>query len=350
MGILGPAIAFNLPADVTFTNPSDNVGQVAAALHNQDVVAGWGVGLGAGGGFSLLQQFYLPESWFSPWKLAWKTAVDLNVQVNVDIINVLRFLILRLINSRYNLAETTGITKQVFEKFLRDSTFAPSPFSFWGNSGGFGPNTTTTATPQWVIPIDFFSFIPTLKTFNQLASKIKCGFQLGTQFAVQMPVTLSLDSFDVTGGQKDSSKIVRYGPITYDNSTAKASGAPFFVGSTVTRFTTNVTYRTSFTVALQFFMGFTICKLISEAVTTRGLDLLQLLHIPRPGTGPIPGSVSANPQNNCVLIPQMTMSFMSSELYPAYNLPLNAVVTDLPAREQSICPTPGKVSKLRRST
>ena len=332
MGVLGPAIAFNLPADVTFTNPSDNVGQVAAALHNQDVVAGWGIGLGAGAGFSLLQQFYLPINWYSPWKLAWQEACNLNVQFNIDIINVLLFLILRLINSRYTLAESVGATKEGFNKYLATLAITASPFSFWGNSGGFGPNTTTTATPQWVIPIDFFSFVPALKTFNEFASKIKCSFQLGTQFAVMMPVTLSLDSFDVTGGQKDSSKIVRYGPITYDNSTAKASGAPFNIGSTVTRFTTNVTYSTSFTVALQFFMHATIVKLIDKAVTTRGLDLLDLLHIPRPTTGPIPGSVSANPQKNCVLIPQMTMSFMTSELDPAYPLPLNTVVTDLPAK------------------
>jgi hypothetical protein len=79
-------------------------------------------------------------------------------------------------------------------------------------------------------------------------------------------------------------------------------------------------------------MHATIVKLIDKAVTTQGLDLLELMHIPRPTTGPISGSVSASPQKNCVLIPQMTMSFMSSELDPHYNLPLNTVVTDLPAK------------------
>ncbi len=332
MGVLGPAVAFNLPANVKFENPTPNQGQVAATLHNQNVVAGFGIGLGAGAGFSLLQQFYLPEKWFSPWKLAWKTAVDLNVQFNVDIITVLLFLILKLIGAKsYYLAQTSGTSREIFQKYLRNSIIAPSPFSFWGNSAGFGPNTTTTATPQWVLPINFFSFVPILKTFNELASKIKCSFQLGTQFVVMMPVTLSLDTFDVTGGQKPGG-LQRYGPITYDNTTAKAPGPAFVAGNTVTRFTTNVTYTTSFTIALQFFMEFDICKLISKSVTTQGLDLLELLHYPRPGTGPISGSVSANPQNNCVLIPQMTMSFMSSELDPHYNLPVNTVVTDLPAK------------------
>ncbi len=332
MGVLGPAIAFNLPADVTFTNPTPNQGQVAATLHNQDVVAGWGIGLGAGAGFSLLQQFYLPEKWFSPWKLAWKTAVDLNVQFNIDIINVLLFLFLKLIGDKYNLQKTVGTTKEIFQKYLTNSIVSASPFSFWGNSAGFAEGqTTTTATPKWEIPIDFFSFLPSLKTFNELASKIKCGFQLGTQFAVMMPVTLSLDSFEVSGGQGSGSR-AKYGPITYGNTTAKAAGPAFVPGNTVTRFTTNVSYRTSFTVALQFFMGFNICKVISEAVTTRGIDLLFLFSIPRPTTAPISKSVSANPQNNCVLIPQMTMSFRSSELDPHYHLPVNTVVTDLPAK------------------
>ncbi|MBV8070141.1 MAG: hypothetical protein JO270_09575 [Acidobacteriaceae bacterium] len=334
MGVLGPAIAFNLPADVTFTNPnpSPNEGQVAATLHDQNVVAGFGVGLGAGAGFSLLQQFYLPEKWSSPWKLAWQTVLNLNVQFNVDVITVLLFLILKLIGSKYNLHETVGTTKAKFQKYLSNSIVAASPFNFWGNSAGFGPNRTTTATPRWVLPIDFLSFVPPFKAFNKLANKINCMAQCGTEFVVMMPVTLSLNSFDVTGGGKDPKGVARYEPITYDNTTAKAPGPPFNVGSTVTRFTTNVTYSTSFTIALQFYFELDICKLVSKVVTTQGLDLLELMHIPRPSTGPISGSVSANPQKNCVLIPQMTMSFMTSELDPHYPLPINTVVTDLPAK------------------
>jgi len=331
MGVLGPAIAFDLPANVTFGTPSDP-GLVQATLHNQNVVAGFGVGLGAGAGFSLLQQFYLPESWFSPWKLAWKTALDLNLQFNVDVITVLLFLILKILGTKYNLAKTLGTTEKTFQKYMDNSLVAPSPFNFWGNSAGFGPNPTTTATPQWVLPIDFLSFVPPFEAFTRLANRINTRVQLGTQFVVMMPVTLSLDSFDVTGGQNDPKGIAHYGPITYDNATAKAKGSAFVPGSTVTRLTTNVTYVTSFTIALQFFMQFELCKLISKAVTTQGLDLLQLLGKPRPSTAPISGSVSTNPQNGCILIPQMTMSFMSSELDPGYHLPVNTVVTELAAK------------------
>jgi hypothetical protein len=332
MGVLGPAIAFNLPADVTFANPSPDSGEVAAALYNQNVIAGFGIGLGAGAGFSLLQQFYLPENWYSPWKFAWKTALNLNLQFNVDIIAVLLLLIQKVLGPKFNLAKAVGTTEKNFQKYLKNALVAVSPFTFWGNSAGFGPDSTTTVTPKWVLPIDFLSFVPPFQAFTRLANKINTRVQLGTQFVVMMPVTLALDSFDVTGGQNNPKGVARYGPITYNNTTAKAKGSAFVPGSTVTRLTTNVTYSTSFTIALQFFMQFEICKLISKAITTQGVDLLELLHLPRPGTAPIPGSVSTNPQSGCVLIPQMTMSFMSSELDPAYNLPVNTVVTELAAK------------------
>src|SRR5690242_554972 len=112
MGVLGPAIAFDLPANVTLTNVNGQ-GEVDAALQsNQNVVAGFGCGLAAGAGFSLFQQFYLPEKWYSPWKLAWKTALDLTVQVNIDVIQLLLLLIKALIGIGNYLEKIEGATKE----------------------------------------------------------------------------------------------------------------------------------------------------------------------------------------------------------------------------------------------
>src|SRR5690349_8195089 len=78
MGVLGPAISFQLPANVTLTNLSEG-GQVAATLgSSQQVVAGLVIGIAAGAGFTLTQQLYLPANWYSPWKFTWQTVFNLN--------------------------------------------------------------------------------------------------------------------------------------------------------------------------------------------------------------------------------------------------------------------------------
>ncbi|MBV8867613.1 MAG: hypothetical protein JO210_19595 [Acidobacteriaceae bacterium] len=328
MGVLGPAIAFDLPANVTLNNLDNGQGEIDADLQsNQNVVAGFGFGLAAGAGFSLFQQFYLPEKWYSPWKFAWKTALDLNVQVNVDVIQLLLYLIQALIGIGNYFKKIEGATADKFNKYLVKGTTAAQAFSFWGNGHGFGPNETSTATAKFVLPIDLFSLVPALKEFNRTIGRITGNVEFGTQFTVSMPVTLSLDSFEVTGGQGTGS-IAKYGPITYNNSTAKAKGQAFSTGSKPQRFTTNVSYSTSFTIALGFFLHVTICKVFDEAITTRSLDLLELMHLPRPGTGKITGSVITDLNNRCVLLPQMTMSFVSNP-QSQYHLPANTVVTDI---------------------
>jgi hypothetical protein len=328
MGVLGPAIAFNLPANVSFNNLAPGQGEVNATLSNQDVVAGFGCGLAAGAGFSLLQQFYLPENWFSPWKFAWKTALNLSLDFNIDVVQVLLHLIEILIGRQNKARKILNKTKAKFDKYLQNGRVACQGFSFWGTSAGFGPEKTTTATAKWTLPIDFLSFVPPFYAFTQAASKIRIYAQFGTELTVNMPVTLSLDSFDVTGGLQNPKDIARYGPITYDNSTAKAKGQPFFSGSKPTRLTTNVSYTTSFTITLQFFAKLEICKLFSKAVTTRSFDLLELMRLPRVGTEVIPGSVSTSIESGCVLIPQMTITFISGA-DPQFHLPANTVVTEV---------------------
>src|SRR5262244_3043620 len=86
MGVLGPSIAFDLPAGITLSNLPDGHGQVQATLGSgQEILAGFGCGLAAGAGFSLAQQFYLPDKWYSPWKGSWKDALNLNVEFNIDV-------------------------------------------------------------------------------------------------------------------------------------------------------------------------------------------------------------------------------------------------------------------------
>jgi hypothetical protein len=329
MGVLGPAIAFDLPATVTLSNLTEGQGQVAAALKpNQQMLAGFGFGLAVGAGLSLKQQFYLPDKWYSPWKASWKDALDLSIEFNIDVITILLGLISYLLGKQVEVKKIEAEKAKNFEKYLKNGSAAAQAFSFFGmnNGRGFGPDKSVTATAQFVIPIDFFSFIPILKQFNRLLDKIIARVQFGTQFRVLMPVTLTLDSFDVTNGQ-GTGTTAKYGPITYNNATAVAKGPPFAANAEPKRLTTNVTYTTSFTIALDFCFHIAICKLLDRNIVLYSLDLLDLMRLPKPSVT-VPGSVSTDLRNGCVLLPQMTMTFLSGP-DPHYPLPDNTVVTDI---------------------
>jgi hypothetical protein len=111
MGVLGPAISFELPANVTLTNTVEG-GQVAATLGpNQQMVAGLLIGVAAGAGFTLTQQFYLPERWYSPWKWTWRTVFQLSKDFEVDVLTLLLKLIEKLVNrgvSKGTISKATG--------------------------------------------------------------------------------------------------------------------------------------------------------------------------------------------------------------------------------------------------
>ncbi|MBV8069159.1 MAG: hypothetical protein JO270_04590 [Acidobacteriaceae bacterium] len=331
MGVLGPSIAFDLPASVLLSNLPSGEGQVQATLYSdQEILAGFGCGLAAGAGFSLAQQFYLPDKWYSPWKGSWKNALNLNVEFNIDVIQVLLYLIQALLGSKAEAKKIPADKAKKFDKYLTVGTVAAQAFSFFGGNNGkrFGPDKDVTATAQFVIPIDFFSFIPILKAFNKGLNKIVGSIQFGTQFRVLMPVTLTLDSFEVTSQDKTGKDIsATYKPITYSGSVATAKGPSFPGTADPKRLTTHVTYTTAFTIALEFCFRITICKLLDRNIVLYSLDLLELMRLPRPSVT-VAGSVSTDLLTGCALLPQMTLTFMSGP-DPHYPLPDNTVVTDV---------------------
>jgi hypothetical protein len=315
MGALGPAISFELPATVTLTNlplSEGGGGLVQAALGpNQQVVAGLLIGIAAGAGFTLTQQLYLPQNWYSPWKFTWQTVFQLNESFETDILTLLLTLIEKLIGSGVSKGTISKATGSKLNNYLFYGKLAAQAFAFYDvNDVGFGPNAIAPAAPSITIPIDLVSMIPGLRNFVKALGKLVGQLEFGPQFSVLMPLGLELNDFELRGAQGGQTTAT-YGPISYQGRTAIAKGTEKFT-TTPDRFKTNVTYTARFTVALSFFFKITLCKLYSYQWTSGSLDLLALLNLPIPSSA-VKGSVTTAVQSGCVLIPQMTLNFLSDQ-------------------------------------
>ena len=330
MGVLGPAIAFDLPASVALTNVSGGSGQVAATLSNQQVVAGLLIGIAAGAGFTLTQQLYLPENWYSPWKFTWQQVFELNKSFEVDILSLLFKLIEKLIGLSVSKGTISKATGSKLNRYLNYGKATAEAIEFVDiNNNGFGPNNIVTAAPNLTVPIDLVTAIPELKPFVEGLSRLVGQMEFGPQFTVAMPVDLKLNDFVLRGAQGGASEAT-YGPIRYTGNTAVANGPGFI--NTPGRFTTKVTYTTRFTVALSFFFKISLCKLYSYQWTSGSLDLLALLNLPIPSTE-VTGRVSTQVATGCVLIPQMTLNFVNGFVDPYYGKPPeNTALVGLPVK------------------
>ncbi len=71
---------------------------VAVILTSQQMTAGLEMGFAVGGGISLKQDLYLPSSWYSPWKFAWKNVFDITFQFQIDFLQLLFELISYLLS------------------------------------------------------------------------------------------------------------------------------------------------------------------------------------------------------------------------------------------------------------
>jgi hypothetical protein len=329
MGALGPAISFELPANVTLTNVKEG-GQVAAALGpNQQVVAGLVIGIAAGAGFTLTQQLYLPENWYSPWKFTWQTVFQLNQDFETDILTLLFNLIKLLIGAGVSQGTISKATQSKVNNYLSYGELAAKAFAFYYvNDDGFGPNKIAPAAPSLTIPIDLVSAIPVLKPFVEGLSKLKGEMQFGPQFTVLMPLGLELNNFVLRGAQGGQSEAT-YGPISYTGKTAIAQG-PLGFTTTPDRFKTEVTYTARFTVALSFFFRISLCKLFSYQWTSGSLDLLALLNLPIPSKA-VTGSVTTVVASGCELIPQMALNFNTDVRDPFYPpIEMNTALAGVP--------------------
>lgn len=305
VGFVGPAVAFRFGADVTLANVGSG-GQVTVNMTNQQMVAGLETGLAVGGGISLKQDLYLPSSWYSPWKFAWKTVLDITVQFELDILQLLFEFISYLL--------TTGAA----DGHWQQDTTAPfarlfnslSTFKMLGSTNDeIGRDRSLTATAGFTLPINLVNAFAPLRAFAKALEKIKGQLSFGPALGFGIPVDLGLQSFTVYGGQGPGTT-ANYGSLTYNDNGVVATGpTPFSNTANATKLTTHVSYTSSFTVVLSCSFSISVCKLFSLSLSVPSLDLLNLLGLPKPPLATVDGEVSTDLTSGCVLIPQMTLNF-----------------------------------------
>lgn len=311
MGICGPAVAFLFDnVAVTTSNPNGTSGQLQLTFNNgQQIQAGAFLGCVVGGGFSIEQQLYLPSSWYSPWKFSWQTAFKVSAGFEIDFVAVFFQLIAYLLGKLGD----KGILSQDTANTLGKYVGLPSTFSFVGSSQNSGVSPQLTAEPSLTLPINVLQYVPGLAQFVKGLQKIKGELSFGPSFNIGMPVTLSIDRFDVTGGL-NGANTASYGNLQYSGNQVTASGpVPFDTASQPSRFTTEVTYAAGLSLGLSCHFTLSACKVFNFNYNSPTLDMFRLMSLPAPvanGRGSVSTSVSVPA---CVLEPEMSVSIFDAQ-------------------------------------
>lgn len=322
MGVLGPAVSFKFDnCAVNLLNPASGGGEVNVSLAgSQSMVAGMAIGFVVGAGLQVTQEIYLPDRWYQPWRLSWHKVFDLTLNVELDFIKLLLQLIQYLLGQS---GKDGLIQKDTSDKLTKYMGYAgkaqvAESFKFYAySSSNLGPEKTISANPTQTIPFDLMSCIPSAKAFMRALAQIGGDVQLGPSLSIQMPVTLGLSGFTVNSAT--------YSPVTYNGSTAIATGSERF-SALATKFITNVEYSTGFNVLVSYFFKISLLKVFSISVNTASLNLLDLLGLKIPGSV-VGGSVSTEVETGCILVPKMSMSFVSRT---DVELPANNVLSGIP--------------------
>jgi len=267
-----------------------------------DMVAGMAIAFVVGAGVQLTQEILYPKSWFAPWQLSWNQVFNLTLDVEIDFMGLLILVIQVLLGHKGHMEADTNNKLANFCGYAKDR--AAQSFKFYGYADErLGPAETITATPELVIPWDLMSSFPAAKAFVKALSKIGGNVSFGPTLLVQMPVTLGVTGFTVTGSDGPQ----QYTLDRYEGSTAIATGSSGFT-SPATRFQTNVQYQTGFDLGVSFFFEIGLFKLFSFGFSGPSLSLLSLLGL---NLSPnVENYVATEVATGCILIPKMSMGFV----------------------------------------
>jgi hypothetical protein len=323
LGVVGPAIGFLFdPVTVTTQNQGGQEGQGQVVLDfsgSQTITAQSGlvVGLAFTGGLHLVQEIYLPSSWYSPWKFKWTAVFEKQLTYTVDLCKLLVLLIKYLIGRSRNGAQKGDMRQDpnnTLDKFLNGATS-------WGLmdevNGGFPASQALTPTPHLTIPWNMVSYVPLLAQFAKAMQAIKGDLIVGPTVSVLFPTTLRLNRFTVDGGQGLGTTADYGPPLAYTPTTVTGTG-PRFTSETPSRLTTRVTYQTQVGVLLSCVFQVSAAKIFSFGVNTPSLDLFRLMRLPQPTLGTINNAVSSQLSDPpVVLVPQLKLSLFNPNGNPA---------------------------------
>jgi len=310
MGICGPAVAFLFNnVTVATSNPNGSSGQLLLTFNNgQQIQAGGFVGCVVGGVLSIEQQLYLPSSWHSPWKFSWQTAFKVSKSFEIDFVELFAELISYLLNKQGGKGILSRDTSNMLSRYISGL----STFSFVGASQNSGVSRQVTAEPILALPINILQYIPGVGQVLKALEKIKGEVSFGPSFNIGMPVTLSIDRFEVTGGLRGAST-ASYGSLQYSGNQIRATGpVPFDTESQPSRFATEVTYAPGLSLGLSCHFSLSACKVFNFNCNSPSLDMFRLMSLPAPvhtGRGSVSTSVSVPA---CVLEPQMSVTVFNA--------------------------------------
>jgi hypothetical protein len=303
-GICGPAVAFlSRNVDVLRANSSGK-GRLTLTFNEGLVMeAGMFAGCAAGAGLNLALEVYNPDPWYKPWSVGWRDAFRADVKAEVDILELLYYLIAR--SSKGSFARDS---QNRLKNLGPASTFLLVDSE--GSSSTVQPNLR--AAPEIILPINLANYFPPLAAINVALSKIGGGLCVGPALNLQFPVTFNFDHFTVVGGLEGDAKTADYENVKYHGNQVSATGdTSFNTGVKPSRVTTHVSYYTSFTLIISFHFSVTLAKFFNFEVNVPALDLTYLLF----GTPEsdrsvrMSGSVSTGVAGGCVLAPNMTLTF-----------------------------------------
>lgn len=306
MGICGPAVAFLFDnVTVATSNPNGTSGQLQLTFNNgQQIQAGGFIGCVVGGGVSIEQQLYLPSSYYSPWKFSWQTVFKFSLAFQIDFLALFVQLITYLLSKQGG----KGVLSQDPDNTLSKYVSGLSTFSFVGASQNSGVSRQLRAEPVFTLPINILQYVPGLAQFLQALQKIKGELSFGPSFSIGMPVTLSIDRFDVRGGLAGADT-ASYDNLQYSGNQITATGpVPFNTGSSPSRLTTAVSYASGLSLGLSCHFNLTVCKLFSINFNSATLDMFRLMSLPAivpSRTGSVSTFVSVPA---CLLEPEMSVA------------------------------------------
>ena len=318
LGVAGPSIAFLFdPVAVTARNQG-GTGKVDLDFSNtQEVTAQSGVmaGVGFTANIHIVQELYLPSSWYSPWRFKWTSVLDKKLTFNIDLLQMLVMLITYLIGRGSGNGTQRGAiqkdTADTLKKLLNGQT---TWRLFDAVNGGFPASRSLSPAPRMTIPWNMASYVPVLAQFAKFLQALKGDLFLGPTLSIQFPTTLEMDYLTVANGQGQNTT-EDYKQLDYTSTTITASGKPFTPGATPSRLTTHVKYQTRLGVLLSCVFNISVAKIFSVGVNTPSLDLLRLLRLPRPSLGALENTVSSTlPAPPVVLVPQLALSITNQSL------------------------------------
>lgn len=314
VGLCGPSLAF-LSRNVNVTRTNNDItkqGQLVLTFNEGLFVqAGAFFGAYATGGLTLSMQVYLPKPWYKVWSWSWQTAFTIDKDFKVDLLSLLVKLIQYLL---------TKSKKGTFVKDLQQKLKDAQPFVTSFNLSDIGGSSTVVtrdlqATPEVTAPFNIVNYVPKLKAANDALAKIGGEISVGPTAHLQFPVTFNFTKFNINGGI-DGGGNADYTVVSYSGKQVSATGPRFNLFETPSRVTSFVKYQTTLKLALSIHFRVKVSKFFNINENTPSLDLTYLLlRLPaRDRTTPeVNRSVSTAVQTGCVLIPNMTLTFLGAE-------------------------------------